>query len=101
MTDLTVTPEQLETLAIKQDGAAASTEQAALVTTHLRNDTELTWGPFWQILNEAFADAERRRNTAAKRIQNACSADAAKLRAAAQIYTNSDAHLAEQLDIIV
>ncbi|MBY0441757.1 MAG: ESX-1 secretion-associated protein [Mycobacteriaceae bacterium] len=97
MAEFSVVPAHLETLAVKQDQAAANTALAAAATTHLKRDTELTWGPFWQMVNDAFAQTERKRNAAIKRLEKSCTDHAEKLRAATQIYTSSDDQLAEHL----
>lgn len=97
MTDLIVTPERLDVLAAKQDDAAAMAAQAAIATTDLKRNLELTWGPFWRAANDAIARAERDRNNAIKRLRSQCNGDAANLRAAAQAYVNSDTALAEPI----
>ncbi|MBY0441094.1 MAG: ESX-1 secretion-associated protein [Mycobacteriaceae bacterium] len=97
MADVTVTPAYLVALAAQQEKVAAQAAQASAATTHIKKETEKTWGPFRQMVNDAFAGAEAERNQAINRVALRRSVDAANLHAAAQLYAKTDAHLGEQL----
>lgn len=97
MDKLTVTPEYLEDLAIRQDEAAQKSSTAAGATSGIDRDVSHTHGVISDASNHAIACAEEHRRAAAKNIAAASTALAAKLRAIEETYSSADEELAGQI----
>jgi len=100
MTEITVTPEELDTLAGVQDQAAAqaNTGVQATATVDLHAVLYETQGPICGPSNDAITANNAQRIEAGRAIQQACLALAQSLTDAATAYTSTDDSAARDIN---
>lgn len=97
MADVEITTEHLKQLADKQDEAAAGAGSAAKATSGTEQKVWVSHGIASGASNDAFTKAEKARRHAAERLQRASVDLAAKLRAAAEAYDDTDRQTSENI----
>lgn len=98
MADLIVTPEHLDTLATKQDQAAAQATSAASAGSNVEVATWVTHGIISGASNVAFTKAAAARKKTAEAVSKASTDLAGKLRTAKSVYGSADDAASESID---